>query len=147
MSLSLQSYCNYLSLYSSPSCLRGLYAMTLIIAAITHKDPNFIMETQLLDDSPFLYEWKTAEQDLEFLDYAYCFEGKLPPYFSYSNLLSLSDNDGLPRHEIRRGIHIHIYIYVVTKYYLSLSISKCRILYVEYLFTRKWFIMFVWCSF
>lgn len=29
----------------------------------------------MIDDSAFLYEWKTAEEDLEFLDYAYCFEG------------------------------------------------------------------------
>jgi hypothetical protein len=35
------------------------------------------METQLIDDSSFLYEWKTAEEDLDFLDYTYCFEGKL----------------------------------------------------------------------
>lgn len=32
------------------------------------------METQLIDDSSFLYEWKTAEEDLDFLDYTYCFE-------------------------------------------------------------------------
>lgn len=51
--------------------------MTLICAPITHKDPNFVMETQLIDDSSFLYEWKTAEEDLDFLDYTYCFEGKL----------------------------------------------------------------------
>lgn len=51
--------------------------MTLIGAVIIFKDPNFIMETQLIDDSAFLYEWKTAEEDLEFLDYAYCFEGNV----------------------------------------------------------------------
>lgn len=49
--------------------------MTLIFSAIIHQDPNFIMETKLTDDSPFLYEWKTAEEDLEFLDYTYRFEG------------------------------------------------------------------------
>lgn len=51
--------------------------MTLICSPITHKDPNFVMETQLIDDSSFLYEWKTAEEDLDFLDYTYCFEGKM----------------------------------------------------------------------
>lgn len=54
-----------------------LCVMTLIGAVIIFKDPNFIMETQLIDDSAFLYEWKTAEEDLEFLDYAYCFEGNV----------------------------------------------------------------------
>ena len=51
--------------------------MTLIGAAIIFKDPNLVMETQLIDDSAFLYEWKTAEEDLEFLDYAYSFEGNV----------------------------------------------------------------------
>jgi hypothetical protein len=71
--------------------------MTLIGAQINHKDPNFIMETQLIDDSSFLYEWKTAEEDLEFLDYTYCFEGKTKALgFSVRNfcshLLSVRNN-------------------------------------------------------
>lgn len=35
---------------------------------------------QLMDDyeTSFLYEWQTAEEDLEFLDYTYCFEVETP---------------------------------------------------------------------
>lgn len=51
--------------------------MTLIAPPINLYS-NFIMENRLMDDyeTSFLYEWQTAEEDLEFLDYTYCFEGK-----------------------------------------------------------------------
>lgn len=52
--------------------------MTLISSPINFHS-NFIMENQLMDDyeTSFLYEWQTAEEDLEFLDYTDCFEGNM----------------------------------------------------------------------
>ena len=86
--------------------------MTLICAQINHKDPNFIMETQLIDDTSFLYEWKTAEEDLEFLDYTYCFEvdnpnKRKPSKSATSTTISLPEISGGNEKQAVLNLSVH----------------------------------------